>query len=157
MAKLPAPDWKPVQPFPFAEARKMFTGPTSLEGLVSLRYFQRADKTLVALATFGPLSEGAPGRVHGGMILTVLDEALGAASWVAGHRGPTIRLETDFRLAVPVNAQLVVETRVLSVRHRVAFVDGTLLEPGGLVYAHAKGRFLVLGEAERQRMFGQQS
>jgi acyl-coenzyme A thioesterase PaaI-like protein len=155
MADLPAPDWKPVQPFPFAEARKMFTGPTSLEGLVSLRYFLRPDKTLTALATFGPLSEGAPGRVHGGMILTVLDEALGAAAWVAGHRGPTIRLETDFRAAVPVNAQLLVETRVVALRHRVAFVEGKLLGPGGTLYAQAKGRFLVLGDAERQRMFGQ--
>jgi acyl-coenzyme A thioesterase PaaI-like protein len=154
LADLPKPDWKPVQPFPFAEARKMFTGPTSLEGLVSLRYFQRPDNSLVAVAKFGPLSEGAPGQIHGGMILTVLDEALGGAAWLAGHPVLTVHLETEFRASVPVNAELLVETAIVAVRHRVVFVEGALIGQDGKTYAGARGRFLILDEAGQKRLFG---
>ena len=74
----PEPDWKPIQPFPFSGARGAFTGLTAEEGRIELSYFQRPnDKSLVAIADFGPRTQGAPGLVHGGMILTVLDEALG--------------------------------------------------------------------------------
>src|SRR5581483_3148804 len=108
MLELTQLDWQPVEPFPFAAARKTFTGPTAKKDLVKLRYFKKPDGSLVGVAEFGPLSEGAPGHVHGGMILTVLDEALGAAAWVAGHHAMTVHLETQFRASVPVNADLLV-------------------------------------------------
>ncbi len=132
----------------------MFTGPTSLEELVSLKYFQRPDQSLAAVAKFGPLSEGAPGQIHGGMILTVLDEALGGAAWLAGHPVLTVHLETEFRASVPVNAELLVETAIVAVRHRVVFVDGALIGPEGKTYAGARGRFLILDETAQNRIFG---
>ena len=63
---------------------RAFAGMTSDEGRIVLRYFRRPDGALVATAKFGPLSEGAPGLVHGGAILTALDEALGAAGQIDG-------------------------------------------------------------------------
>lgn len=154
MTELPAKDWVPVEPFPFAAARKSFRGPTSREELISMSYYRRRDGIMVALAAFGPLSEGAPGQVHGGMVLTVLDEALGAAAWLAGHPVLTVRLETEFRAAVPVSAHLLVETRILSTRHRLIVVEGSLLGEGGKVYARAKGRFMELDPSAHERIFG---
>ena len=154
MPGFPGADWSPVQPFPFAMARKVFTGPTSLEGLVSLKYYKRPDASLAAVAKFGPHSEGAPGQIHGGMILTVLDEALGAAAWISGHPVLTIHLETEFRASVPVNAELLVETKLTAVRHRVVFVEGALVGGDGKTYARARGRFLTLDEAAQKRLFG---
>ncbi|MBI3552561.1 MAG: PaaI family thioesterase [Elusimicrobia bacterium] len=154
MAKYPGPDWLAVQPFPFAEARKMFTGPTFVEGLVSLKYYKRPDGSLAAVARFGPLSEGAPGQIHGGMILTVLDEALGGAAWLAGHPVLTVHLETEFRASIPVNAELLVETKIEAVRHRVVFVDGALIGPDDKTYAAARGRFLILDAAAQKRILG---
>lgn len=154
MASYPGQDWTQVQPFPFSAARGMFTGLTSLEGLVSLRYYQKPDRGLAAVAVFGRLSEGAPGQVHGGMILTVLDEALGAAAWLAGHSVLTVRLETDFRATVPLHAELLVETRLVAVRHKLVFVEGALVGPDGHRYAEAQGRFLELDQAAHERIFG---
>jgi acyl-coenzyme A thioesterase PaaI-like protein len=150
---LPKPDWTPVRPFPFAGARKTFTGPEPDADRLSLRYFKRPDGCLVALAEFGPLCEGAPGQVHGGTILTVLDEALGAAAWIEGHPVLTVRLNTEFRKSVPVGAKLLVRTRLTGVRRTLVFVEGELVNPDGdLVCARAEGVFFKLDEAGRKRL-----
>ena len=154
MATWPEPDWKSVQPFPFAAARGAFAGMTSSEGRIVLRYFQRPDGALVATAQFGALSEGAPGLVHGGAILTALDEALGAAAWLAGRRCMTARLTTEFRKGTPVGAELLVVTRIVASRRRLMDLTGELVGPGGIVYAAAHGRFMELEEAQLKRIFG---
>ena len=112
-APWPLPDWEAVQPFPFAAARGAFAGMTGTEGRIVLKYFRRPDGSLVATARFGDLSEGAPGLVHGGAILTALDEALGAAAWLAGRPVMTARLTTEFRKGVPLGAVMLVETRLI--------------------------------------------
>jgi acyl-coenzyme A thioesterase PaaI-like protein len=154
MATWPEPDWKPVQPFPFAAARGAFAGMTSSEGRIVLRYFQRPDGALVATAEFGSLSEGAPGLVHGGAILTALDEALGAAAWLAGRRCMTARLSTEFRKGTPLGAELLVVTRIVASRRRLIDLTGELIGPDGVVYAAAHGRFMELEEAQLKRIFG---
>jgi acyl-coenzyme A thioesterase PaaI-like protein len=154
MAHWPEADWKPVQPFPFAAARGAFAGMTSSEGRIVLRYFQRPDGALVATAEFGSLSEGAPGLVHGGAILTALDEALGAAAWLAGRRCMTARLTTEFRKGTPVGAELLVVTRIVASRRRIIDLTGELIGPTGTVYAAAHGRFMELDEAQQKRILG---
>lgn len=150
----PRPDWTPVQPFPFTAARHAFAGMTADEGRVLLKYYLRPDKMLVATAAFGPRSEGAPGLVHGGAILTVLDEALGAAAWVTGRPVMTASLETDFRKAAPLGTTALIETRLLGERHRLVRLDGTLTGPDGVVYARAEGRFMRLSEDAQRRILG---
>lgn len=154
MAAFPAPDWIPVEPFPFSVARKSFRGPTMDEAMVIVRYYRRPEGGMAAVASFGPMSEGAPGQVHGGMILTVMDEALGAAAWLEGHHVLTVRLSTEFRKSVPVRAQLLVETRIISARHRLVRVEGVLLGPDRTLYASSKGEFMDLNEEARRRIFG---
>ena len=154
MARWPEPDWKPVQPFPFAAARGAFAGMTSSAGRILLRYFSRPDGGLVATAEFGAHSEGAPGLVHGGAILTALDEALGAAAWLAGRRCMTARLTTEFRKGAPLGSELLVVTRIVASRRRLIDLTGELIGPTGTVYAAAHGRFMELDEAQLERIFG---
>lgn len=106
------------------------------------------------MASFGPQSEGAPGQAHGGAILTALDEALGAAAWNAGYRVLTARLSTEFRRAVPVGSELLVETCLRARRLRLVCLEGRLLGPEGELYAAAEGRFIELEEVEQRRLFG---
>jgi acyl-coenzyme A thioesterase PaaI-like protein len=154
MSRWPEADWKTVQPFPFAAARGAFAGMTSSEGRIVLRYFRRPDAALVATAEFGTLSEGAPGLVHGGAILTALDEALGAAAWLAGRRCMTARLTTEFRKGTPLGAELLVVTRIVASRRRIIDLTGELIGPEGTVYAAAHGRFMELEESQLNRIFG---
>ena len=154
MAHWPEAGWTSVQPFPFAAVRGAFAGMTSSEGRLVLHYFQRPDGALVATAEFGPLSEGAPGLVHGGAILTALDEALGAAAWLAGRRCLTARLTTEFRKGTPLGAELLVVTRIVASRRRLIDLTGELVGPDGTVYAAAHGRFMELDEAQQKRILG---
>ncbi|MCM2303628.1 MAG: PaaI family thioesterase [Elusimicrobia bacterium] len=150
----PLPGWEEVQPFPFAAARGAFAGMTGTEGRIVLKYYRREDGSLVATARFGHLSEGAPGLVHGGALLTALDEALGAAAWLAGRPVMTARLTTEFRKGVPVGATMLVETRLIRERHRLVLLEGTLSGPDHVVYAYADGRFMVLADSDQRRILG---
>lgn len=150
----PLPGWEEVQPFPFAAARGAFAGMTGTEGRIVLKYYRREDGSLVATARFGPLSEGAPGLVHGGALLTALDEALGAAAWLAGRPVMTARLTTEFRKGVPVGATMLVETRLIRERHRLVLLEGTLSDADHVVYAYADGRFMVLADSDQRRILG---
>ncbi len=143
-----------MQPFPFAAARGAFAGLTADEGRLELSYYERPDGTLAAVAEFGPRAEGAPGLVHGGMILTVLDEALGAACWVAGHPSLTVRLNTEFRLSIPLATRCLVETRVAAARHGLMAASGQVRCAQGKVYASAEGRFMRLDDAAHAKLFG---
>lgn len=153
----PEPGWTPVDPFPFAEAGRAFGGATRDPKFISLKYYKRPDGSLAALAHFGPTAMGAPGRSHGGATLTILDEALGAACWVAGHRVLTARLTADFRKGVPVPADLLVETSLGKARHRMITASGRLIDAEGVVYAEAEGRFLELGPEAHERIFGRRA
>ncbi len=149
----PEPGWTHVEPFPSVEAGRAFTGERQRQFL-TLRYYKRPDGSLAAVASFGPLSEGAPGRAHGGAILTALDEALGAAAWNAGHRVLTARLTTEFRRSVPLGAKLLVETRLAGARLRIADLEGRLIDGEGLVYAVAWGRFMEPPPDVAAKLFG---
>ncbi len=147
-----------MQPFPFAAARGAFAGLTADEGRLDLLYYRRSrDGALVAVAEFGPRAEGAPGLVHGGMILTVLDEALGAACWVAGHPSLTVRLNTEFRLSLPLTTRCLVETRTTLARHGLMTASGQVRSAEGKVYASAEGRFMRLDDAAHAKLFGRPS
>lgn len=153
-APWPLADWEPVRPFPFSAARDAFAGMTHDEGRINLDYYKRHDGSLVAVARFGPQSEGAPGLVHGGAILTALDEALGAAAWLLGRPVMTARLTTEFRKGVPLGATMLVETRFIRERHRLVLLEGVMTGSDGSVYAYADGRFMVLAEPDQKRILG---
>jgi acyl-coenzyme A thioesterase PaaI-like protein len=80
---------------------------------------------------FGPATEGPPGHVHGGALLTAFDHVLGAAAWFAGHPSFTARLEYDFRSMVPLGSVALVEGWVAEAGERKVRVEGRLLDSGG--------------------------
>lgn len=150
----PEAGWNPIEPFPSSKARQAFAGGiTADQDKVFLRYFHRPDGALVGLVTFGPGAEGAPGRVHGGAILTALDEALGAAAWEAGIPCFTVRLDTQFRRAVAVGGPYLISTRLVGERHGLVDVEGSLASEAG-VLASAEGRFKRLSVELQKRLFG---
>ena len=81
--------------------------------------------------------------MHGGVVATLLDEAMAHATLTTGERAVTARLEVRFRKAVPTGVPLVVEGRVTGRRGRVLEVSGILRGADGTVYANAQSRFVT--------------
>jgi acyl-coenzyme A thioesterase PaaI-like protein len=88
--------------------------------------------------------QGYPGRVHGGILASLLDETLGRAVALHGHWSFTARLDVRFRQPVPVGARVEVVARQVRDRGRFVEADGEARLPDGQVVAEAKGLFLKL-------------
>jgi len=81
--------------------------------------------------------------MHGGVMATLLDEAMAHAAIAAGVRAVTARLEVRFRKAAPVDAPLVLEGRLEGRRGRLLTLSATVTGEDGTVYAEGSGRFVT--------------
>ena len=112
---------------------------------LQVRYYQRfGDGALVGKAWFGPKTQGPPGHAHGGSQTAVMDEALGAAAWLAGHPCFTARLTHHFREMIPLGTIAHFEAAIDRIENRKIFVSGRLHDAGGRVYAETEGLFLKI-------------
>lgn len=68
--------------------------------------------------------QGAPGLAHGGLLATAMDEILGTAAWALGKMAVTGRLETDFKLPVPVGSTLYLKAWCTGVDGRKIYLSG---------------------------------
>ena len=108
--------------------------------------FRREGEEIVADFTPDARYQGFPGVVHGGVLATLLDEALERYSVTAGRWLMTARLEVRYRQAAPVGRPLRIAARLVSARARALVAVGTIAladEPGSVV-AEATGTFLPL-------------
>lgn len=96
-----------------------------------------------ALAEFTAMQhlQGFPGRVHGGGVVTMLDEAMGWAAYGLGAWATTARLTTRFRKPVPLEEPLAVRGWVTRDRGRFIELRSDLRNQGGALLAEAEGLF----------------
>jgi acyl-coenzyme A thioesterase PaaI-like protein len=62
---------------------------------------------------------GWPGVLHGGLLLALMDEALGWSLYFHGSGGLTARFDARFRQPVPIGSNLVVRAWTLERRGRL--------------------------------------
>jgi len=145
------PDWRPLDPFRIEGGRGSFVSGDPEGETLRVAYFRRAgDGRLVGRAWFGPGSAGPPGHAHGGSMAAVLDEAMGAAAWMAGHIAVAGRLETDFRAMLPLGTDALLEAYVERREGRKVWTAGTLRGDDGTLYAEARALFVRL-DVDRDR------
>jgi len=85
------------------------------------------------------MHQGYPGFVHGGLVTTLLDEAMGWATYGNGIWALTGKLELSFRKPVPVNERLMVRAGITRDRGRIIEAVATLHDETGVLLAEAKG------------------
>ncbi|MFZ5626791.1 MAG: PaaI family thioesterase [Bacillota bacterium] len=101
----------------------------------------------VTTFTPGPVHQGYPGIMHGGIICTLLDEVMGRYLWKQGLTAPTAELRVRFRRPVPINEPLQVRGRVVNRRGRVIEMEASLiLLRDQQVAATATGKFIQIKE-----------
>jgi uncharacterized protein (TIGR00369 family) len=99
------------------------------------------------LAVFRPREEhqSYPGRLHGGIISTILDEAIGRAIMMHSDTevwGVTVDLQVRFKKPVPLDEELRVVGRITKDNHRFFEGTGELLLSDGTIAAEGHGRYL---------------
>jgi acyl-coenzyme A thioesterase PaaI-like protein len=100
------------------------------------------------LGVFAPRDEhqGYPGRLHGGMASTMLDETIGRAAAITdpGAWGVTVELTVRFRKPVPLDGDVRVLGRVTKDSSRLFEGTGEIVLPDGTVAVEASGKYLKM-------------
>jgi uncharacterized protein (TIGR00369 family) len=105
----------------------------------------------VSRLRLGKRFTGPPGHCHGGIIATILDEAMGKVNRLRDVVAVTAQITVDYLKPVPLNRPLRVESREVSVRGRRHVNKGEILNEKGEVLARSRGVFIAI---DPQRMFG---
>jgi acyl-coenzyme A thioesterase PaaI-like protein len=118
---------------------------------IRIAYFRRErDGTLVGKVWFGPGVEGPPGHAQGGSIAAVLDEAMGAAARMIGHRAIASTLRLRFRLKVPLQRVMTLEASIRAAHGPRLHVNAKVCDDTGAPFAEGSGLFVRL-PPERDR------
>lgn len=101
------------------------------------------------LAVFKPreVHQSYPGRLHGGIISTILDETIGRAIMMRHEHafwGVTMEITVRFKKPVPLDDKLRVIGRITKDTRRIFEGTGEVLLPDGTVAAEAQGKYMKL-------------
>jgi hypothetical protein len=94
-------------------------------------------------ARFTTPYEGAPGCVHGSVLMATFDIVLTAANAIVGAMGPTVRLATRFRRPTLLHEECVFEGWVTEVTERRVHSLGRIVQ-NGTVTVEAEGEFAII-------------
>jgi len=100
------------------------------------------------LASFepGPQHQGYPGRLHGGIASTLLDESMGRAINIVHPDvwGVTVELNVKFRKPVPMDRPVRAICRITRDTSRLFESEGSILLEDGSVAIEASGKYMKL-------------
>lgn len=93
---------------------------------------------------------GPPGHCHGGIIATILDEALGKVNKLRDVVALTSEITVNYIHPVPLHKPLRVESREVRVQGRRHVNEGEILDKNGEVLARGRATFIAI---DPHRMF----
>ena len=111
---------------------------------LGLRFTRLEDGTMCAEWRPGQDWEGFAGIVHGGVVSTVLDEAMSKAVAATKTQALTAELRVRFRLHVASGATFQIRGWINQRNGRLIETEASLTAPDGTEHAHAWGRFLAV-------------
>src|SRR5436190_21214720 len=105
--------------------------------------------TGVISATFMPRDQhiGFEGIVHGGLLATVLDEAMvWAATWQIKRFCMSGEINIRYRRSAEIGKELHMQANVQAARSRLIETVGKILDPTGSIVAEASGKYIPVPE-----------
>lgn len=110
------------------------------------RFFELESGELVGV--FQPRDEhqGYPGRLHGGIATSILDETMGRAVNISteGIWGVTVELTVRFRKPIPLDREIRAVARLTKDSSRLFEGTGEIVLDDGTVAAEASGKYIKL-------------
>ena len=106
--------------------------------------FRREGERAVCDYTPCDYQQWYPGRMHGGIVTTLIDEAMGWAVYGAQQWGATARLSVRFRRPVLLDQRLRIEAWVTNNRSRLMELRAEMRDESGVLLADGEGTFMKL-------------
>jgi uncharacterized protein (TIGR00369 family) len=107
-----------------------------------LDFLLAENHSVVCLTEITDNFEGHPGYLHGGIIATLIDEAMSKAVRARGFTAMTRHMEVDYLRPVPSGKPLRLEGRVTHNEGRKHWAEAKILNAEGTILAHGKGLFI---------------
>ncbi|MGD0901416.1 MAG: PaaI family thioesterase [Terracidiphilus sp.] len=124
-----------------AQNRCFGCGSANPSGL-QLEFLLAEDGATVCRTEIPDCFDGHPGCLHGGIIATLLDEAMSKAVRARGLTAMTGRMEIDYLRPVPSGARLRMEGRIVRSEGRKHWTEARILNARGTALAEGKGLFI---------------
>jgi acyl-coenzyme A thioesterase PaaI-like protein len=123
-------------------------GPDNPDGMhLKFRFDERAGRAWCRFRL--PLRfQGPPGHAHGGIIATILDEAMGKVNKLRSVIAVTKTMDVEYLKLVPLRKSLIVEGRERSVRGRKHVNVAEIMNDKGEVLARSRGLFIAIDPAK---------
>ncbi len=125
-------------------------GPDNAAGMHLKFTYDKKRQTFVCHFRLDERYTGPPGHCHGGIIATILDEAMGKVNKVRQVIAVTAQMTVDYLRPVPLNKPLRVESRAVSSLQRKHVNMGEILNQKGEVLARGQALFISV---DAERMF----
>ncbi len=120
---------------------------------MKLAFVQDNEKRrIIGRFVLGERYQGGGGMGHGGIIATLLDEAMGKVCRFREVRAVTAELSVEYLKPVRVQDEIVVEGWETEQKGRNLFHVGEIRNAAGDVLARGKGRFVIIGEAAGKKV-----
>ncbi|MGC8549289.1 MAG: PaaI family thioesterase [Acidobacteriaceae bacterium] len=109
-----------------------------------LRFFTNAAGEVVCRVKLAERFQGPPGHAHGGIIATLLDEAMSKANRAREVVAMTRSLEVEYLRPVPVGIRLELKSRHVRAEGRKHFCEAELSNDAGEVLARGRALFIAI-------------
>jgi uncharacterized protein (TIGR00369 family) len=118
--------------------------PVGLRLTFSVAREEHSEWTVIADATISDQYEGPPGYLHGGIIATLLDEAMSKANRARGVTAMTRQMQVEYLRPVPSGAPIRLEGRVTRSEGRKHWGEARIANVDGVVLASATALFIAI-------------
>ncbi len=108
--------------------------------------------TAAGTVVIGPLFQGGPGLVHGGILALLIDHALGCIAAGPGRPAMTAGLDLRYRRPTPLGVPLTVSAQLDRAEGRKLYLSATI-SAGGEVTVEADAVFLTLTGKNLEEVF----
>ncbi len=109
------------------------------------RFYELESGELLAMFRPEEQHQGYPGRLHGGLAATILDETIGRSIMISTSDtiwGVTVEFSMRLKKPVPMDGEIRVLARTISENRRFFEGSGEILLPGGGIAIQATGRYM---------------
>ncbi len=135
-------------PLPHTAQNRCFGCGTNNPHGLHLEFYKTADDSVVTLPVIPDTFEGPAGYLHGGIIATLLDEAMSKAMRVHGLAAMTRHMEVDYLKPVPSTRPLRIEARRSHCEGKKHYAQAQILNADGEALAKAKALFIEVKRIE---------